>query len=59
MKGWRTLAFNVLSIVVPVVSLMEWQDVVPPAYLPGWMLFVALANVGLRLITTTPVGSKQ
>lgn len=56
MKGWRTIAFNVLSVTVPVVSLMEWRDIFPPAYLPAWMLFVALANVFLRMVTTTPVG---
>ena len=57
-KGWRTLVFNILSAAVPVVSLTEWWDVFPPSYLPYWMLAVAVANVVLRMMTTTPVGQR-
>ena len=58
MKGYRTVAFNVLSMMVPILSLPEFHGVVPVEYLPFWMLFVAVANVTLRMITTTPVGKK-
>ena len=56
MKGWRTITFNTISAIVPVVSLTEWHAVFPPDYLPYWLLFVALTNVYLRTVTTTPVG---
>jgi hypothetical protein len=56
MKGYRTILANVLFAVVPVLSLTEWMSVIPASYLPYWMLFVAVANVLLRAITTTPVG---
>lgn len=58
MKGWRTLAFNILSAAVPILSLTEWHDALPAGWLPFWMLFVAIANVVLRMITTSPVGQK-
>lgn len=58
MKGWRTLAFNILTGIVPILSLTEWVDILPPDYVPYWMLGVAIANVWLRMITTTPVGRK-
>jgi len=58
MKGWRTVAFNVLSTAVPLLSLTEWHSVIPEGWLNIWMLCVALANVYLRLITTGPVGTK-
>ncbi len=58
MKGWRTVAFNILSTAVPILSLTEWRDVLPEDWMPWWMLGVALANVWLRMITTGPVGTK-
>ena len=58
MKGWRTITVNILSTAVPFLMLTEWREVFPEAYLPFWMLFVALMNVWLRMITTTPVGRK-
>lgn len=57
-KGWRTIAFNVLSALVPIVTLSEWNAVFPPEWLPYWLLLVAVTNVYLRSITTTPVGRK-
>lgn len=59
LKGWRTIAFNVLSAVVPMISLTEWNALFSPEWLPYWLLFVALANVYLRTITTTPIGRKE
>lgn len=56
MKGYRTIIFNVLSAVVPILSLTEWHAIIPVEYLPYWMLFVAIGNTVLRTITTTPIG---
>jgi len=56
MKGWRTIAFNILSAIVPILALTEWHAVFPTAWLPYWMLIVALVNTYLRTITTTPIG---
>lgn len=59
LKGWRTIAFNVLSTIFPIMSLTEWGAVLPDMWEPYWMLFVALGNTYLRTITTTPVGRSK
>jgi len=59
MKGWKTLAFNIAAAVLTVLVSYHWQDVLPASY--GWAasLIIALANVGLRYVTTTAVGKAQ
>ena len=59
MKGYRTITFNVLSAVVPILTLTEFNAVVPQEYLPYWLLGVAVVNVYLRTITTTPMGARD
>lgn len=59
MKGWRTITFNVLTTIVPIISLTEWHAVFPSEWLPYWLLVVAIANIYLRTITTTPMGRAQ
>lgn len=56
MKGWRTIAFNILAAIVPILELTELRDVIPSEYIPWYMLGVVLANMALRYVTTTPVG---
>ena len=58
LKGWRTIAFNVLAAVLPIVELTELRAVMPDAWLPWYALGVALANMALRYVTTGPVGRK-
>lgn len=58
MKGYRTIVANVLFAVLPVVELTEFRDVLPPDWLPWYSLAVVLANMALRLVTTTKVGAK-
>ena len=57
-KGWKTVAFNVLAAVVPILELTELKGLVPADYLPFYALVVALGNVYLRSITTTAIGKK-
>jgi len=57
-KGWKTVTFNVLAAIVPILELTELKGVVPDEYLPFYGLFVALGNMYLRSITTTPMGKK-
>jgi len=58
MKGYRTITFNVLASILPVLELTEFKAVIPADYLPQYMLAVALVNLYLRKITTTPIGKK-
>tara|TARA_R110000744_G_scaffold158130_1_gene274108 strand:- start:302 stop:490 length:189 start_codon:yes stop_codon:yes gene_type:complete len=57
-KGWKTVTFNVLAAVVPLLELTELKGLVPAEYLPYYALSVALGNMYLRSITTTPMGKK-
>jgi hypothetical protein len=57
-KGWKTVTFNVLATVVPLLELTEIKGIVPEEYLPFYALAVAMGNVYLRSITTTPMGKK-
>ena len=58
LKGWKTVAFNVLAAIVPILELTEFKGLVPAEYLPFYTLAVALGNVYLRSITTTAIGKK-
>tara|TARA_R110000782_G_scaffold229325_1_gene315744 strand:- start:222 stop:410 length:189 start_codon:yes stop_codon:yes gene_type:complete len=57
-KGWKTVTFNTLAAVVPVLELTELKGLVPSEYLPFYGLSVALGNVYLRSITTSAIGKK-
>ena len=59
LKGWKTVTFNVLAAIVPILELTEMKGIVPEEYLPFYALAVAMGNVYLRSVTTTPMGKKQ
>ena len=63
MKGWRTVLVNaglaVLWVAAEVARYLagfDWAAIVPPDRLPYVLLMVNVANIILRVITTTPVG---
>ena len=58
LKGWRTIAFNVLTGALLLASLPEFIAVLPSEWVPWVALFNVLGNMGLRYITTTPMGRK-
>lgn len=51
MKGYRTLALNILTAIVAL------SGIVPPEYQAYALLASGIANVGLRFLTDSPVGS--
>lgn len=53
LKGWRTILFNALVVLVALGYATEGEKA---AILAG---VAAAANIGLRLITNTPVGKKE
>ena len=58
MKGFRTLAFNLAGAIVPVLEVTHSTYQIPDAWMPYWLAAFIAGNVVLRLVTTTPVGSK-
>lgn len=59
MKGWRTILFNALAAVMPILQLTEFANVLPDTWLPWYALGLVLANMYLRSITTTRLGHSQ
>ena len=55
-KGWRTLTVNILSVAISVAEIQEWTDIIAPEHQAYFSLGLAVANIALRYITTTPVG---
>jgi Na+-transporting NADH:ubiquinone oxidoreductase subunit NqrB len=56
-KGWRTLALNGAIVVgaaaLKYVAGVDWSQTVDPTIAA---IIVSGANIGLRFITTTPIG---
>ncbi len=59
LKGWRTVITNLLMSIMPVLELTEAIQVLPVGWQPWYALGVALVNMWLRSITTSPLGQKQ
>ena len=65
MKGFRTLIFNLIVALVPVVgetlaflNIFDWKSILPSQYAALAILVIGLANIWFRYITTTPIGKK-
>mgnify|MGYP000302385422 CR=1 FL=1 len=60
MKGLRTLLINALVVVATALLTwavgVNWADYVSPS---AAVIIVAVANMALRVITTTPVGKAE
>jgi hypothetical protein len=60
MKGLRTLALNGATVVGAAALTwavgVDWTQYVSPT---AAVIIVAAANMGLRLVTTTPVGKSR
>lgn len=59
LKGWRTVAVNVgiaaATAALPVLAGVDWVALVGAK---AAIVIVAGVNLGLRMITTSPVGRK-
>lgn len=59
MKGFRTLGWNAAVVVASALLTwaagVNWADHVSPT---AAVIVVAVVNMGLRLLTSTPVGKK-
>lgn len=58
MKGYRTLVFNIASVIVMAAETAGVLDAIPAEYQSTVGLVIAAANIVLRLMTTGPVGAK-
>ena len=58
LKGWRTWIVNLLAIILPILELTELQHVLPDGWMPWYALSLALLNMYMRKITTSPLGKR-
>ncbi|MBO6918373.1 MAG: hypothetical protein JJ858_08085 [Rhizobiaceae bacterium] len=56
LKGFRTLFVNILLTIMPILEMSEMLDVLPDNYEAPYAIMIALVNLYLRSITTTPLG---
>ena len=60
MKGWKTIIFN--ALIVGLTAMLQfavdvnWKDIVSPEMA---LIIVSILNIGLRFVTTTPIGKKE
>lgn len=55
LKGYRTVIFNVALVVASLTEIIGLVDLLNPGATPYLILAIAIANIVLRVITTTPV----
>lgn len=59
MKGYRTLIVNLLLAIAPVLEATNAVDIgLTGTGAAIYAAVVSIVNIGLRVITTTPVGKK-
>ena len=59
MKGWRTILFNLLAAIMPVMEASGADLGLTGDKLVLYTTLVTLGNVILRMLTTTAVGKKE
>lgn len=59
LTGWKTILFNVIAAIIPVLQATDLTTVLPPDWLPYYGIAVAVGNVVLRHVTTGQVGYKK
>lgn len=58
-QGWRTFGFNMLTAILGVIAAADLIPLVPAKYAWAATVIISVANLGLRVITSTPVGKAQ
>lgn len=59
LKGWRTVAANLLTIILSVLEMSRITDYLPSDQVLWFLVALAIGNIVLRLITSTPVGRPE
>lgn len=59
MKGFRTLIFNGLSTILPILESLNITEILDERTTGLYILAVAIGNAILRFLTNTAVGAKN
>lgn len=55
LKGYRTVLINGGLAAMPILEMTEVLDILPEGYEAPYAILVAIMNLYLRSITTTPI----
>jgi hypothetical protein len=58
LKGYRTILVNTLLTIMPILEMTELLSVLPDGWQNWYAIAMAVINLWLRSITTTPMGKK-
>jgi hypothetical protein len=58
LKGYRTILVNCLLTIMPILEMTEVLDVLPEGFEAPYAIAIAVVNLWLRSITTTPMGKR-
>lgn len=56
LKGYRTVLVNTLLTIMPILEMTELLSVLPDGWQNWYAIAMAVINLWLRSITTTPMG---
>ena len=59
MKGWKTVIFNLASVIFGVLESADFINLIAPDYQGYVIAIVGAVNIYLRAQTNTPIGSKE
>lgn len=59
LQGFRTIIFNIVAIAVSWVGARYGLELTEEHHTAITVTVISLANIGLRLITKTPIGDKK
>lgn len=59
LRGWKTVLWNVLNIVVLAMTAFEAQYGIPAEYHEVWIAVYAAVNLLLRYDTRTAIGQRS
>lgn len=59
LKGYRTVLINAGLALMPILEMSEVLNILPEGYEAPYAILIAIMNLYLRAITTTPIGLRQ
>lgn len=59
LKGYRTLLINGVLAAMPILEMSEILNVLPDGYEAPYAILIAIMNLCLRAVTTTPIGQNS
>jgi len=59
MKGFKTLTFNGLAVILPILEGLDVSNLLNETGMAVYVLIVAIGNAVLRFVTDSPVGKSE